>query len=61
MNVYLPKSLIERVDAEAARLGVTRSSFFGLAVSRLVALPPVTATLFEPYLAAQRQRWSKPR
>jgi predicted RNase H-like HicB family nuclease len=37
VNVYLPKSLIERVDATAAAWGMTRSSFFGLAASRLIA------------------------
>ncbi len=61
VNVYLPKSLIERVDAAAARLGVTRSSFFGLAVSRLVAHPVVGAGMLEPFLVAQRQKASKPR
>jgi len=35
VNVYLPRSLIERVDRVAAECGMTRSSFFGLAVSRL--------------------------
>jgi hypothetical protein len=33
VNVYLPKSLIARVDRRAADLGMSRSSFFGLAVS----------------------------
>lgn len=33
VNVYLPKSLITRVDKRAAELGMSRSSFFGLAVS----------------------------
>ena len=32
VNVYLPKSLIERVDAQAARMGMSRSSFFGWAL-----------------------------
>jgi predicted RNase H-like HicB family nuclease len=39
VNVYLPRSLIERVDRVAAEWGMTRSSFFGLAVSRLVMSP----------------------
>ena len=34
VNVYLPKSLIGRADRRAAALGMTRSSFFGLAVSQ---------------------------
>jgi predicted RNase H-like HicB family nuclease len=33
VNVYLPKSLIARVDRRAAELGMSRSSFFGLAVT----------------------------
>jgi predicted RNase H-like HicB family nuclease len=33
VNVYLPKSLIGRVDRRAADLGMSRSSFFGLAVT----------------------------
>src|ERR1700759_5530273 len=34
VNVYLPKSLIARVDRRAAELGMSRSSFFGLAASK---------------------------
>jgi predicted RNase H-like HicB family nuclease len=37
VNVYLSRSLIERVDETAAAWGMTRSSFFGLAVSRLLS------------------------
>ncbi len=33
VNVYLPKSLIARADARASELGMSRSSFFGLALS----------------------------
>lgn len=33
VNVYLPKSLIGRVDKRAAELGMSRSSFFGLAAT----------------------------
>jgi len=33
VNVYLPKSLIERVDARAAQMGMSRSSYFGWALS----------------------------
>jgi len=33
VNVYLPKSLIERADRLAAELGMNRSSLFGLAVT----------------------------
>ena len=34
VNVYLPKSLIARVDRRAAEIGMSRSSFFGWAVTR---------------------------
>ena len=34
VNVYLPKNLIARVDRRAAELGMSRSSFFGWAVTR---------------------------
>ena len=33
VNVYLPKSLIGRVDKRAVELGMSRSSYFGLAVT----------------------------
>jgi predicted RNase H-like HicB family nuclease len=33
VNVYLPRSLVERIDRRAAELGMTRSSFFGLAAT----------------------------
>jgi predicted RNase H-like HicB family nuclease len=36
VNVYLPRSLIERVDRLAAAMGMNRSSFFGLAASRML-------------------------
>lgn len=39
VNVYLPKSLIDRADTLAASWGMSRSSLFGLAVSRLVMSP----------------------
>ena len=34
VNVYLPKSLIERIDAQAAAMGMSRSSYFGWALSQ---------------------------
>ena len=37
VNVYLPKSLIERIDRAAADLGMNRSSFFGMAASQALA------------------------
>jgi predicted RNase H-like HicB family nuclease len=39
VNVYLPKSLIEQVDQVAADWGMTRSSFFGLAVKQMLSGP----------------------
>lgn len=33
VNIYLPKSLIARADKRAGELGMSRSSFFGYAVS----------------------------
>jgi predicted DNA binding CopG/RHH family protein len=37
VNVYLPKSLIERVDARAAAMGMSRSSYFGWALSQTLS------------------------
>src|SRR5713226_5019802 len=50
VNVYLPKSLIGRVDRRAAELGMSRSSFFGLAAaSALTRLPgPFWPEVAEP-------------
>jgi hypothetical protein len=36
VNVYLPKSLIERIDRLAAEMGMNRSSFFGMAASAMI-------------------------
>ena len=33
VNVYLPKSLITRIDKRATELGMSRSSFFGFAAT----------------------------
>jgi predicted RNase H-like HicB family nuclease len=50
VNVYLPKSLIGRIDRRAAELGMSRSSFFGLAATTaLMRFPvPVRPDLAEP-------------
>ena len=40
VNVYLPKSLIARVDKNAAERGMSRSSFFGFAVTMALDTPP---------------------
>src|SRR3954463_11227567 len=39
VNVYLPKSLIARVDKSAAENGMSRSSYFGLAVKMPLEAP----------------------
>jgi predicted RNase H-like HicB family nuclease len=36
VNIYLPKNLITRADKRAEELGMSRSSFFGLAISSLI-------------------------
>ncbi len=36
VNIYLPKRLIERIDREAAERGMSRSSFFGMAVTHVL-------------------------
>jgi predicted RNase H-like HicB family nuclease len=36
VNIYLPKNLITRADKKAEELGMSRSSFFGLAISSLL-------------------------
>jgi predicted RNase H-like HicB family nuclease len=58
VNVYLPKSLIGRVDKRAAELGMSRSSFFGLAVTTAltVFLGPggMRADLTEPRSKARK-------
>src|SRR6202171_4320952 len=65
VNVYLPKSLIGRVDRRAAELGMSRSSSCGLAVTRALgqatdlfrmALPPLLAEVHK----AGRLRTEKP-
>lgn len=38
VNIYLPKRLLERADRAAAEMGMSRSSFFGLAISSIVGL-----------------------
>ncbi|WP_407168100.1 type II toxin-antitoxin system HicB family antitoxin [Bradyrhizobium sp. ORS 111] len=39
VNVYLPKSLIARIDKRAAELGMSRSSYFGFASSLALEWP----------------------
>lgn len=54
VNVYLPRSLIERADRRAADLGMSRSSFFGLALTR--ALWAEGQLWADPQAAAVRAR-----
>jgi predicted RNase H-like HicB family nuclease len=58
VNVYLPKSLIGQVDRRAAELGMSRSSFFGLAASTALSRFPVPATV-RPGLAEPRSKVHK--
>jgi predicted RNase H-like HicB family nuclease len=39
VNVYLPKSVIARADELAAEWGMSRSSLFGFALTRVLATP----------------------
>jgi predicted RNase H-like HicB family nuclease len=52
VNVYLPRSLIGRVDRRAAELGMSRSSFFGLAATTALTsfadAPVFRSSLAEP-------------
>ncbi len=48
VNVYLPKSLIGRADRRAAELGMSRSSFFGLAVTYALDARNIWPALAEP-------------
>ena len=65
VNIYLPKSLISRADELAVRWGMSRSSLFGLAMSRLVmspwsvvpsAISPIELATSSPQLEAKRRR-----
>jgi predicted RNase H-like HicB family nuclease len=40
VNVYLPKSLIGKIDRRASELGMSRSSFFGLAATTALTWVP---------------------
>jgi predicted RNase H-like HicB family nuclease len=55
VNVYLPKSLLRQVDRRAADLGMSRSSFFGLAASTaLDHFPAATAGYAESRSKARK-------
>jgi predicted RNase H-like HicB family nuclease len=56
VNIYLPRSLIARIDRRAAELGMSRSSFFGLAATTaLTSLPGYV----HPDLSAPRSKAQK--
>ena len=57
-TVYLPKSLIGQIDRRAAELGMSRSSFFGLAASTALTYFPVH-TVVRPELAEPRSKVHK--
>lgn len=58
VNIYLPKNLLARADAAAAQLGVSRSSFFGLAISTIIGMSPGVPGLLLP--GASRLRLTTP-
>jgi predicted RNase H-like HicB family nuclease len=58
VNVYLPKSLIARVDRRAAELGMSRSSFFGLAVTNALS-GILSPSNFRTGLPASRSKMRK--
>jgi predicted RNase H-like HicB family nuclease len=59
VNVYLPKSLIERVDRRAAELGMSRSSFFGLATANALGGSLVQSSFRVTGLAQPRSKVRK--
>jgi predicted RNase H-like HicB family nuclease len=56
VNVYLPKSLIERIDRLAAELGMNRSSFFGMAASQALMLHAGRYGTFGPERGAAKKK-----
>jgi len=58
VNVYLPKSLINQVDRRAADLGMSRSSFFGLAATTALGILP-SARATREILAEPRSKVRK--
>ena len=59
VNVYLPKNLIERIDARAEDMGMSRSSLIGFALSRLLSDDMESRKVW--YLAAVESRAGKKR
>jgi len=48
VNIYLPRRLIKRADTRAAELGMSRSSYFGWAISAMLAVPAQFAGQLNP-------------
>ena len=48
VNVYLPKSLIERIDVQAALMGMSRSSYFGWALTQTLGPRAVALARMRP-------------
>jgi len=42
VNIYLSRSLLARADRRAAELGMSRSSFFGYAITTALPFPAIT-------------------
>jgi predicted RNase H-like HicB family nuclease len=64
VNIYLQKSLIARADKKAAEMGMSRSSFFGLAVTSLIGWRDAGVNVMEvnqPRTKVRAARSSKPR
>ena len=62
VNVYLPKSLIRQIDRGAAELGMSRSSFFGLAAcTALNHFTGVRAELTKPRSKARKTGGLRPK
>ena len=59
VNVYLPKSLIGRVDRRATELGMSRSSFFGLAATLALTSYPGPGRMVREDLAEPRSKVHK--
>jgi predicted RNase H-like HicB family nuclease len=61
VNIYLPKSLIVRADKRAAELGMSRSSFFGLAISGALGalVPRGVVPLLPPAARSKAQQMGK--
>jgi predicted RNase H-like HicB family nuclease len=63
VNVYLSKSLLERVDRRAADIGMSRSSYFGFAANLALGIfnPADPKAWYLSPEAAKRLRFQKPR